>query len=182
MYPNASFQDHLTWLFFHLKDLTWSKAQTSWSCKIKSMDFGGFHWWKLWILLKTAVFLPKSTVFDENCIFWPKTVDFAVSVWFLSLKLENCWLVLSPERIQRVNIFFSHCVPIPGGSEGWAPAQKWAVPSLIPELVRGVKFQIMCFYGILPLPLPNTSTSRWQGWHCTQSNPVGCHKNMFSAN
>ena len=64
---------------------------------------------------------------------------------------------------------------------GWAPAQKWAV-CLIPELVRDVKFQEMCFYGILTLPLPNTGTSRWQGWHCTQSNPVGSHRNMFSAN
>ena len=27
-----------------------------------------------------------------------------------------------------------------------APAQKWAVPTLIPELVRGVKFQKMCFF------------------------------------
>ena len=103
MYPNDSFQDHLTWLVFHLKDLTWSKAQTLWSCQIKSMNFGGFHCRKLHILLKTADFLPKSMVFDENCIFWPKTVDFAVSVWFLSLKLENCWLVLSPEWLRGVS-------------------------------------------------------------------------------
>ena len=51
-------------------------------------------WWisllKTVDLLKTADFLQKSMVFDENCIFRPKTVDFAVSVWFLSLKLENC--------------------------------------------------------------------------------------------
>ena len=78
-------------LVFRLKDLTWSKAQASWSCKIKSVDFGGF-----------------------------KKIKFS------------------------------------GGPEGWAPAQKWAVPSLIPELIRDVKFQEMCLYGIWTLPPPPT--------------------------
>ena len=39
-----------------------------------------------------------------------------------------------------------------GGSERWAPAQKWTVPSLIPELVRGVKFQKCVFMGSYPYP------------------------------
>ena len=41
------------------------------------------------------------------------------------------------------------------------------VPSLISKLVRDVKLQEMHFYRILLLPLPGTSISRWQGWHCT---------------
>ena len=47
-----------------------------------------------------------------------------------------------------------------GGSEARAPTQKLAVLNSIPELVRDVKLQEMCFYGILPLPLPDTGTSR----------------------
>ena len=35
-------------------------------------------------------FSSKSAGFDENHRFQPKTMDFAVSVWFFSLKLENC--------------------------------------------------------------------------------------------
>ena len=42
------------------------------------------------VFMKTMDFLPNSVVFDENCGFWPKPMDLAVSVWFLSLKLENC--------------------------------------------------------------------------------------------
>ena len=58
-----------------------------------------------------------------------------------------------------------------GGSKARAPTQKWAVSSLIPELVRDVQLQEMCFYRILPLPLPGTG-SRWQEWLCTQPYPV----------
>ena len=45
----------------------------------------------------------RELLFYENCIFWPKTVDFAVSVWLMNLKLENCWLVLSPEWLRGVS-------------------------------------------------------------------------------
>ena len=51
----------------------------------KFVDFDGF-----WVELKSES--AKTADFSQ------KSTDFADFVWFLSLKLENCWLILSPEK------------------------------------------------------------------------------------
>ena len=53
----------------------------------------------LW--LKTADYGKKPWIMVENCGLWSKTTDFSQKpqiLQFLSLKLQNCLLVFSPER------------------------------------------------------------------------------------
>ena len=50
----------------------------------------------------------ESAKTAKSADFWLKSVDFQPKstdfVWFYSLKLENCWLVLSPERESKWKI------------------------------------------------------------------------------